>query len=65
MSYLPIKGIVSGDTALLVHKRQLPCYLGHTAGSTFRNVGTKGRGGNVVSAGPKLILTLKRELKEG
>lgn len=65
MSYLHTKGIVPGDTALLSHRLQLPCYLGHTTGSTFRNVGTKGRGGKVVSGGPKRILMVKGKLKEG
>lgn len=53
MSYLPTKGFFSGKTALLFHKLQWPCYFGHTAGSTFRNLRTKGRGGNAVSGGPK------------
>ena len=55
LSYLPTKGIFSGDNALLCNKLQLPRHLGHTTGSPSRSV---------VSGGPRRILTLKRKLKE-
>lgn len=60
MSYLPTKGAFYGEIALLLHKLQLLCYLGHTTGSTFRNVSTQGIDGKTKSGGLKLILIMKR-----